>query len=49
MGSPLEILVDERGCGELPCAVEYDLPRQYFHIIKRKCHEPDSRIREPIA
>jgi hypothetical protein len=46
---PLEILVNERGCGEVPLTVECDQRHQDSQVVNRQGHEPEPWLREPIA
>src|ERR1035441_9983897 len=45
----LEILVNERGCGEVPLTVECDQRHQDSQIVNRQRHEPEPWLRKPIT
>src|SRR5262245_33097287 len=49
MRAPLEILVDERGCGEVPSTVECDQRHQDSQVVNRPGHEPDPWPHGPSA
>ena len=45
----LEVLVDERGCGEVPFTVEREQSHQDSQVVNRQGHEPHPGSREPSA